>query len=248
MMDMATMRSRFSLFAQEEPPPLNIDLHSHLIPSIDDGSKSMQETLTLLKAFEEAGYQKVITTPHIMVDRYENGRDKILRALEVVHQEMRDAGLKIVLEAGAEYYFDEGFIAQLKREEPLAIAKRYILFETPYSNKPLHFDRMVDAIFEAGYQPILAHPERYRYIEDMEAIYPQLKERGLLFQLNINSFGGHYGYASKRKAQFLSQRGMVDFLGSDVHHLKQVYYLRRTKRKGLYREIFKNNLILNNIL
>jgi tyrosine-protein phosphatase YwqE len=121
------------------------------------------------------------------------------------------------------------------------------LFETSYLAKPLQFDEMLESIILAGYKPIFAHPERYRYITNFED-YSILKNKGVYFQVNINSFGGHYGKASEEKALFLSENGMIDFLGSDVHHIKQVKTLVTIKEKNFYKEIFNKNLILNNIL
>lgn len=229
-------------------PSLNIDLHSHLIPAIDDGARDMDESLRLLRALEEAGYYKVITTPHIMIDGYRNTRDIIMEGLEKLLIAKKEAGIKIDIEVAAEYYFDDGFIGHIQAGNPLAISKEYILFETSYLAKPLQFNEMLDAILIAGYKPILAHPERYRYIKNLEKEYMELKKRGVYFQVNINSFGGHYGKEAQKKALFLSEHRMIDFLGSDVHHIKQVQTLVTIKEKSFYKDIFKKNLILNNIL
>jgi tyrosine-protein phosphatase YwqE len=246
------MKLRFKYFdtAKEEPfiPCLNIDLHSHLIPNIDDGSKDMKESLALLRALEEAGYYKVITTPHVMIDGYRNTREIIMKGLEGLILAKNKVGLNIEIEAAAEYYFDDGFIKKMQETNPLSIADTYILFETSYLAKPLQFDEMLDSIILAGYIPLFAHPERYRYISNLEEEYSRLKKKGVYFQVNINSFGGHYGKDAQNKAVFLSEHGMIDFLGSDVHHIKQVKTLVSVKEKQVYKEIFKNNLILNNIL
>jgi len=240
-----------TLFKNEEDeyiPTLNIDLHSHLIPAIDDGSKDMEESLKLLKALELAGYHRVITTPHIMIDGYRNTREIIMNGLYALRRKAKESGLKIVIDAAAEYYFDEGFISHFTNGVPLSISKQYILFETSYISKPLQFDEMLETILLAGYKPLLAHPERYRYIENLEEEYRELKQKGVYFQVNINSFGGHYGKESQVKAVFLSEAGMIDFLGSDIHHIKQVKTLVKIKKKKEYKKIFKKNLILNNIL
>jgi len=245
---MPVLTTLFKNTEDKNIPTLNIDVHSHLIPAIDDGSKTMEESLILLRALEEAGYYKVITTPHIMIDGYRNTREIIMNGLDILRKRAKEIGLKIHIEAAAEYYFDEGFIKHFSLGAPLSISGKYILFETSYISKPLYFDKMLDSILTAGYKPILAHPERYRYIDNLEEEYLALKEKGIYFQVNINSFGGHYGKDSKTKALFLSEYGMIDFLGSDVHHIKQVKTLVNIKKKKVYKEIFKNNLILNNIL
>ena len=232
----------------DDTSELTIDLHSHLIPGIDDGAKDMDESLTLLHALEKAGYKKVITTPHIMADTYCNTPQIIMKGLKQLSTQAKEAGLNIEIEAAAEYYLDDGFLALLRTRDILTIAGKYILFETSYMAKPLQFDEMLFEIIAAGYKPLLAHPERYRYIQNLEEEYRLLKDRGVYFQVNINSFGGHYGKESKSKAEFLSKNGMIDFLGSDVHHIKQVETLVGIKEKRIYKKIYKNNKILNNTL
>jgi len=229
-------------------PQLRVDIHSHLIPSIDDGAKNMAESLNLLRALEAVGYQKVITTPHIMIDTYCNTTKIIMAGLEALQQCAQDANINVKIEAAAEYYVDEGFLAHLHSNEVLTIAGEYILFETSYIAKPLQFDEIVSEILSAGYKPILAHPERYRYIDNLEAEYCALKDKGVFFQVNLNSFGGHYGKAAKKKVEFLNKKGMIDFLGSDTHHIKQVETLAKIQKKRVYESIFNNNKILNNKL
>jgi tyrosine-protein phosphatase YwqE len=128
------------------------------------------------------------------------------------------------------------------------IAGKYLLFESSYYSKPLQMEEMIFAIGTAGYQPLLAHPERYRYIKDPEKEYKRFKELGVLFQVNLNSFGGHYGKKAKELASFLSDAGMIDFLGSDTHHKRQVESLGEVFFLDVYREVFKHNDIKNNEL
>jgi tyrosine-protein phosphatase YwqE len=227
---------------------LKVDIHSHLIPAIDDGSQSMEESLHLLKGLEAQGYQKVITTPHIMADTYVNTPKNILAGLKNLILAAKDVGIGLSIEAAAEYYLDENFLTHLHSDDTLLIAGKYLLFETSYLAKPLQFDEMVYEILALGYTPVFAHPERYRYISNMKKEYQALKEKGILFQVNINSFGGHYGKDAKAKANYLSKQGMIDFLGSDVHHIKQVETLVKIKKTAQYRQIFKHNTILNNML
>jgi len=227
------------------PTPLQIDVHSHLIPGIDDGAKDIEESLILLYALEKIGYKKVITTPHIMADTYKNTTESIYKGLDILSQAAKEEGLHITIDAAAEYYLDYDFLSHLESGSILSISNKYILCETSYFVKPLQFDKMIEAIMEAGYIPLLAHPERYRYIQDYNE-YKMLKERGIYFQVNINSFGGHYGKEAKRKAIFLSQNGMIDFLGSDIHHLRQVQMLRQVQQQVVYKKIYMYNTILNN--
>jgi tyrosine-protein phosphatase YwqE len=237
----------FSFFDRKEKKTftLSTDLHSHLIPGIDDGAKDIEESLRLLQGLENLGYRKVITTPHIMSDCYRNNRDIIMDGLTYLRSEAKKAGINVLIEAAAEYYLDDGFYAHLEEGNLLTLGDDYLLFETSYVAKPLQFEEMVFAISTAGYKPLLAHPERYRYIHDFEKEYRYMKELGIFFQVNINSFGGHYGKDAQKKAEFLSKQGMIDFLGSDIHHYKQVETLGNIHNSKKYQNIFKRNTILN---
>jgi tyrosine-protein phosphatase YwqE len=226
-------------------PELNVDIHSHLIPGIDDGSQSMQESIRLLKGMETLGYKKVITTPHIMADAYKNTPENINYGLSLLRQEAQSNGIKVEIEAAAEYYLDDGFYALLEKADMMSIQGEYLLFETSYVAKPIQLEEMIFEISMAGYKPLFAHPERYRYIKDPEKEFKRFKELGVLFQVNLNSFGGHYGKRAKIHADFLSEAGLIDFLGSDVHHMKQVDTLSTVFQSDAYRDIFTNNTIRN---
>jgi tyrosine-protein phosphatase YwqE len=230
---------------QNTPPRLKVDLHSHLIPGIDDGSQDMLESLSLLKGMEALGYKKVITTPHIMSDAYRNTPEIIVNGLKSLRESAIKEGITIEIEAAAEYYLDDGFDDLLQKGDILTIKEEYLLFETSYFAKPIQFEEMIFSITSSGYKPLMAHPERYRYIKDPLKEYKRFKELGVLFQVNLNSFGGHYGRDAKHKVDFLSKEGMIDFLGSDVHHAKQVHTLKDVFLSDAYGDIFINNMIRN---
>lgn len=227
---------------------LKVDLHSHLIPGIDDGSQSMGESLALLKGMEALGYEKMITTPHIMSDAYRNTPQIITKGLQELCQEAINERISIKIEAAAEYYLDDGFESLLDIGNILTIKGEYLLFETSYFAKPMQIEEMIFAMAASGYTPLMAHPERYRYVKELKKEYTRFKELGVMFQVNLNSFGGHYGKDAKRKADFLSEEGMIDFLGSDVHHKKQVETLSTVFTLDTYRNIFSKNTILNDTL
>jgi len=229
-------------------PLLKVDLHSHFIPGIDDGAKSMEESLSLLKGMEALGYEKVITTPHIMVDVYRNTPKIIKEGLVSLREAAKAEGIQIEIEAAAEYYLDEGFYDHLHSDEVMSINNKYLLFETSYASKPLQLEEMIFEISAAGYVPLMAHPERYRYVRDPLKEYSRFKELGVLFQLDLNSLGGYYGKDAKKKAEILSEKGMVDFLGSDVHHLKQIRFLDDVFKSESYARVWENNTILNHTL
>ena len=241
----------FSFFKKKGPSEtlrLKVDLHSHLIPAIDDGSQSMEESLSLLKGIKALGYQKVITTPHIMADAYRNTPKIIGEGLEKLREAAAKEGIEVAIDAAAEYYLDDGFIDLLEQGEVMTVNGKYLLFETSYVSKPLQTEEMIFEITSAGYTPIMAHPERYRYIKEPMKEYSRFKELGVLFQVNLNSFGGHYGRSAKILADFLSAQGMIDFLGSDIHHQKHIDSLQRVFSSDAYRNIYQNNKILNDTL
>ena len=242
----------FPLFGKKKEkqkgPVLKVDLHSHLIPGIDDGSQSMQESLNLLRGMEALGYEKAITTPHIMFDAYKNTPNIIKDGLASLREAAKSEGIKVEIEAAAEYYLDEGFYDHLHSSDIMSIKEKYLLFETSYVSKPLQFEEMIFEIGAAGYIPLMAHPERCRYIKDPLQEYTRLKDLGVMFQVNLNSFGGHYGKSAKSLADFLSKEGMIDFLGSDVHHQKQVETLSTVFQSDAYSTIFQNNTIRNDDL
>lgn len=229
-------------------PQLKVDIHSHLIPGIDDGSQSMEESLMLLRGLEALGYEKVITTPHIMSDSYRNTAEIITSGLHNLRSAAKREGISLQIDAGAEYYLDDAFYKELKKPNTMDIVGEYILFESSYFAKPMQMEEMIFAIGAAGYTPLLAHPERYRYIKDPEKEFARFKDLGVRFQVNLNSFGGHYGKKAQTLANHLNMAGMIDFLGSDTHHKKHVDSLGEIFYMDVYSDIFKRNTIKNNTL
>ena len=227
---------------------LSVDIHSHLIPGIDDGSKSLEESMLLLRMLAELGYKKVITTPHIMSDYYKNDYETIMKGRDLLRDTVKKEGIKIEIDAAAEYYLDEKFYDEMKKENILSINGKYVLFETSYMSKPLQLEEMIFAIGEAGFTPLLAHPERYRYIKEPEKEYGRLKELGVMFQLNLNSLGGHYGKQAKALATYLVEAGLVDFIGSDTHHKKHLESFARLLSSKECHQLLQYNTILNDTL
>jgi tyrosine-protein phosphatase YwqE len=241
----------FSFFKKKKPQSvksLKVDLHSHLIPSIDDGAKDIDESISLIKSLKSLGYQKLITTPHIMSDSYKNDANIIKQGLNLIQERLIQENIDISIDIAAEYYIDDGFFDKLENSEILSINNKYLLFETSYISKPIQLEDTIFAISSAGYIPLMAHPERYRYIKDMKQEYARFKELGVMFQVNINSFGGFYGRDAQQKAIYLSKAGMIEFLGSDTHHIKQTQMLKNVLQTKEYKEIFKYNQILNDTL
>jgi protein-tyrosine phosphatase len=181
-----------------------------------------------------------------MFDNYQNTPATIVSGLEILEKECKNLGLHIQLQAASEYYVDEGLIELILKGEVLTIADKYLLFETSYTHRPYRLEEVIFEIGAAGHTPMLAHPERYRYMS--EGDYIKIKELGVMFQVNLNSFNGYYGSTAKKNAHFLSENGMIDFLGSDTHNMHQLQNLEKVLQSDDYKKIYLKNSIKNNLL
>lgn len=208
------------------------DVHSHLIPGIDDGSASLEESMTMIRTLSAIGYRKLITTPHIMSDAYRNTPDNIHAGLLVLRAEIAKEGIPIEIEAAAEYYLDEVF-AQTLGDRPLLSfggSNKYLLFETSYVASPMVLNDVIFDLITKGYMPVLAHPERYQYLWNGDAIEEvrNLRSRGIKIQVNLTSFGGRYSKRAAAIARDLAHEGLIDFIGTDLHRPQQLDTLTKT--------------------
>ncbi len=228
---------------------LKCDVHSHFIPGIDDGAKTMDDSISLIRKFYNLGYKKVITTPHILADGYPNTSEIILSGLEKVRVALKNENIPIQIEAAAEYYIDFDFGRKIEEEKLLTFGKNYLLFEVSYLNPPDNLEQIIFKLLTSGYKPVLAHPERYNFWHHTFEKYEQLKEKGLLFQLNINSLTGYYSREAKKAAELMIEKNMVDFLGSDCHHFRHVNLIKggAVYEKALHK-LIESGKLLNSTL
>ncbi len=194
------------------------DMHSHLIPGIDDGAQDMDTAVFLVQKMKDLGFKKLIVTPHIMADIYQNTTDTITKGLVELREAVAKAGIDMEIEAAAEYLVDDGLVQMLADDALMTFGDRYVLIELPYFNPPEQLETILFEMQVAGYKPVLAHPERYVYWHQQFNRLEGLKERGVLFQVNIISLSGYYSHPTKKKAEKLIDTGMTDFLGSDLHN------------------------------
>ena len=225
-----------------------VDIHSHLIPGIDDGAKTMHDSILLIGKLQELGFKKLITTPHIMRDKYPNSSQVIAAGLKELKQKLLAKGIDIEIEAASEYFLDEHFLQLVKERDILTFGDKYLLFELSYTSKPIFLESAIFEMISAGYKPVLAHPERYIFLHKNFEEYKWLKRKGLLFQINLNSFSGYYSKDVKKIANKLAEEGLIDFIGSDTHKLRQLEHLERNLHSKVIEKIFKNNTILNDSL
>lgn len=216
--------------------PLVCDLHSHMIPGIDDGSKDMEMSIEMVRGMMALGFKKIITTPHIMSDGFPNTPEKILPRLEKLKTALADAGIEVEIEAAAEYYLDEAFEKMIASEPLLTFGgpKKYVLFETSYVSRPLSLESAIFKLNSYGYTPVLAHPERYAFFwesNDIQGI-KDLAEMGAKMQVNLGSLAGNYSKRAAKIASQLIDADMVDFLGSDLHRPRQVESIRQAWEMG----------------
>jgi tyrosine-protein phosphatase YwqE len=225
------------------------DMHSHLLPGIDDGAVSIEESLDLIKGLAEMGYKKLITTPHIMGDFYKNTPEVIREKLAYVRSAVKKENLDISIDAAAEYYLDEWFVNKLENnEELLTFGNKFLLFETSFMNPPAQLNETIFQISARGLKPVLAHPERYVYMFDNFQKYEELREKGVLFQINLNSLTGYYSKPSQKIAEKLLKKGMVDFAGTDCHGDRHLASLIALKNSNSYQKLASVNLLNNSLL
>ncbi len=207
-----------------------VDIHSHILPLIDDGSRSLASSLKMLEAYEQLGVKRVIFTPHIMEDFPANNSQSLRREFDDFKLHYK-GGIEISL--AAEYMLDAGFERHLDSGDLLTLQDNYVLVESSYMYPPSDMIGVIKRVMSKGFFVVLAHPERYRYMEIAD--YEELKNIGVLFQLNILSILGRYGSDALGKAKFLLKHSMYDFMGTDIHRLEfHINELQNTKLNKKY--------------
>lgn len=201
-----------------------IDFHSHILPNIDDGSKSVEETFELLQEAKKAGFEAIISTSHYMEGYYEAKVSTRKVWIEALSEGLAKKNIDLKLYLGSEIYITEDIIDLIKRNNASSINNsRYILFEFPLNTKPMNIYDVIYGMQEANYMPVLAHPERYLFVQKEPQLVYELIQKGVLIQSNYGSIIGKYGEKAKIIITKLLQNNMVHFLGSDVHRKDSIY-------------------------
>lgn len=198
-----------------------IDFHSHILPGIDDGSRNLEQSIAMVNEAKEAGFKKIISTSHYMENYYEcNERDR-RQLLKKVQENVQ--GIELIL--GNEIYITNNIIELLQNGQASSInGTKYVLFEFPLiTTRPMNDKEVIYRLVENGYIPIIAHPERYPFIQENPDYLFELEEMGALFQANYGSIIGMYGLKAKKTLKILLKNNLISFLGSDVHRPEQVY-------------------------
>lgn len=245
----------FNIFKRRHPKTndlsaLKTDMHSHILPGIDDGSPDPETSLQLLSGLEELGYSKFITTPHILWDMYKNDRQTIGEAESLLQEELTAAERSFSIHPAAEYYMDEHFDELLASGAPLMTLKdNLVLVEFSFVSPPLDLNEKLFELQVRGYQPVIAHPERYLYFGENKRWYNTVRESGCYLQLNLLSLAGYYGRGPLELAKYIYKNKLVDLLGTDLHHDRHLHALRTAP--GLMdhvKEILDSGRVLNSEL
>ena len=225
---------------------LHSDIHSHLLPGIDDGSPDIETSVHLIQGMQQLGYKKLITTPHIMWDVYKNTDTIILQALEDVRNRLTNEHIEVEIQAAAEYFIDEHLGELVERRVPLlTFGNNFVLVEFSMVSQPFEWKKTLFEMQIQGYQPVIAHPERYSYLDRNKNFYDELKSAGYLFQLNILSLSGQYGNSVTELARYLSKKGYYDLIGSDLHHVRHLEALKNPSVFSSLQQLLDSGKIIN---
>ena len=226
----------FSIFRRNRRVEVNLsgigtDMHSHVLPGIDDGSPDPETSVQLIRGLTELGYSKLIATPHIMWDLYRNDAATIDAARQLLQPECEREGVQAPVHAAAEYFMDDYFDSLVEEGKPLrTLTKNWVLIEFSFVGAPVDLKQKIFALQIKGYQPVIAHPERYNYLYTNRKWFDEMKELGCLFQLNILSLTSYYGRIANELARYLIKKEYINLLGTDLHHQRHLQVLRTSGR------------------
>ncbi|SKB88947.1 Tyrosine-protein phosphatase YwqE [Sphingobacterium nematocida] len=224
---------------------LQVDMHNHLLPGIDDGSQSTEQSVLLIKGLHAMGFEKFICTPHIMAGVHPNTKSTIAAAHEVLNKELHTTNPKVQIFAAAEHMIDEELETIIKMDNLCVMPGGYVLIEMSYIAESKALFQTILDIQNLGYKPILAHPERYNYYHYNFDMYKQIKDAGCLLQLNLLSISRHYGKEVKEAALKMIKSGMYDFVGTDTHHERHMTALQDVVAKYPVRDLLRTCPIKN---
>ena len=227
---------------------LKVDVHSHLIPGVDDGSQSMEESIKLVRELQKLGYNKLYTTPHIQQDKFRNTPEILTAGLHDLRKELQAQDIAMRVEVGAEYLLDDGFRDKMEAGNLLTIGDNFVLVELSYFTEPFGLKQIFFELQTNGYKVILAHPERYTYWHNNFSVYEELYNRNIFLQLNINSLTGWYSDQSMKVAQQLIDKKLIRFLGSDLHNEVYLKQLQLSLYEPYLDKVLSSGKIMNHKL
>tara|TARA_B100000242_G_scaffold276135_1_gene231763 strand:+ start:516 stop:1247 length:732 start_codon:yes stop_codon:yes gene_type:complete len=237
-----------NIFRKSKPTLLSlipkgfVDIHSHILPGIDDGAKDINQSISLILEMKKMGFSKIIGTPHTYPGLYNNTNNTIKESFDELEKKVRG---RMKLSYASEYMIDTSLIKKAEEKDMLCLGRNFVLIETSINHEPLSFDNVIFNLQTNGYTPIIAHPERYTYMYNNKKKYFYLADKGCKFQINLLSIVGYYGKSSIHLCDFLLKNNLVDFAGSDLHNIGQIEYFKESVSINYYRKIIK--VLENNI-
>jgi tyrosine-protein phosphatase YwqE len=224
---------------------LHCDIHSHLLPGIDDGAQNLEESIALIRGLREMGYHKFVTTPHIFWDMYRNTPEIIRSRHSLLKEELARHHLDIEIEAAAEYYLDEHFEEYIEKKELLTFGQNYVLFELSFASEQPSFRRATFNMQLNGYKPVLAHPERYSYWHRNLSKYEELDAQGIMLQLNLSCLTDQYGKDVRKVAEWCIEHDLYSFVGTDCHHPGHIALGHEARTNPYLRKLLRSEKLLN---
>jgi tyrosine-protein phosphatase YwqE len=245
----------FSFFKKKKPQHkfpfhrLETDMHSHILPGLDDGSPDPETSMILIKGLQELGYKRFIATPHVMEDLFRNNKRTIQHAYDNLQDYIQERNEEVNIRYAAEYLLDGNVDVMLAKKVPMLTLKdKLVLVEISFVSPPIHLKEILFEIQMKGYQPVFAHPERYGFYHSKPSAYAEIRDMGCLFQSNLLSFGGYYGGAVKQAAEYLVKHNLIDMLGTDIHHEKHLMALQELPFTPPLRKLLDEKGVLNHTL
>lgn len=221
---------------------IGVDMHSHLLPGVDDGAKDVADSIQLIRGLKELGFKKLYTTPHTLQDIHPNTHETLKNAHKLLEGQLPD---EIALGLSSEYYMDEQFANQVAEETVMPLPGNRLLIEFSQISKPHNIEEIFFDLGIKGYQIILAHPERYLFFHKNFGYYSRLKEMGVELQVNALSLTDHYGKHIKSIAEKLIEKDMIDFIGTDIHHIRHLEGLKRVPETKAFVRLLESGLLKN---
>ncbi len=245
----------FGLFKKKQPTAtlgdfsfLGVDMHSHLIPGVDDGSNSVEASLELLRGFVDMGYRKVITTPHTRPEMFPNTQEALKVGFLRLKEGLKTANLPIEVEMATEYFVDYEFLEQQDITNLLTFSGKHLLIELSTMQPPPNLYETIFQLKIKGYSLILAHPERYGYYSSDFQQFEKLKDFGCQFQVNLLSLTGHYGKLQRDLAMKFLKQNMADYLGTDMHSVQHLQGIKAILSDGKLMRLIQGYEFRNRLL
>lgn len=224
---------------------VQVDMHSHLIPGVDDGAKDVADSVQIIQGLKELGFTKLYTTPHTLQDIHPNTHETLKKGYSMLNGQLPDG---ITLDLSSEYYMDEQFAGQVSDGTVMPLPGNRLLIEFSQISKPHDLEEVIFSLGIKGYQLILAHPERYLFFHKNFNYYTRLKEMGVELQVNALSLTDHYGKHIRSIAEKLIEKDMIDFIGTDIHHVRHLEGLKRVPETKPFARLIDSGLLKNQSL